>query len=81
MKLSIRFFSTYKDVTGVDTLVVERPGRASVEDLLEYILEQYPGLKRFRKGALIAVNKEFSDLEYELSDGDEVAFMPPVGGG
>lgn len=30
---------------------------------------------------LIAVNMEYADLNHPLSDGDEVAFFPPVTGG
>lgn len=29
----------------------------------------------------VAVNGEFADFEVELSDGDEVVFIPPVAGG
>lgn len=29
----------------------------------------------------IAVNREFADMETELREGDEVAFIPPVSGG
>ncbi len=30
---------------------------------------------------LVSINLEFADLETPVSEGDEVAFMPPVTGG
>ena len=30
---------------------------------------------------MVAINGEFADFEVELSDGDEVVFIPPVAGG
>lgn len=40
-----------------------------------------PRFARLPKDALLAVNQTFADRSTPLSDGDEVALMPPVSGG
>ena len=41
----------------------------------------YPGLVSDPSGIVVAVNREYREHGHVLSDGDEVAFIPPVSGG
>jgi len=81
MKLKVRFFSAYRNITGVDEMTAEKPPGTTVGELFEDIVKIYPSLKKFKTAAMFAVNREFADPDQILRDGDEVAFMPPVGGG
>ena len=81
MKINLRFFSVYRDITGVRQTTIEVPEQTTLEDLFQVLLEHHPRLKNLRKSALFAVNREFAEPDLKLKEGDEVALMPPVGGG
>ena len=81
MKLRVKFFSIYKDAAKTECITIEEPEGTTVGELFQDLLRKYPSLRNYRKSALLAVNKEFSELDFELTDGDVVAVMPPVGGG
>jgi molybdopterin synthase catalytic subunit len=56
------------------------PGNTA-RQVFRRLVHQYPGLERYRKALLVAVNQEYTDWEQEVSSGDEIAFFPPVSGG
>lgn len=80
MKVNVRLFASLREIFKSPYLEVELPEGATVADLVEVIRQEAPHLGhggRFH----VTINKDFVDLEAVLSDGDEVAIFPPVGGG
>ncbi len=53
----------------------------TVSDVFQQLSRLYPDVERFRPSLLVAVNQEYSPWNGAVSDGDEVAFFPPVSGG
>ncbi|HEV2829526.1 MAG TPA: molybdenum cofactor biosynthesis protein MoaE, partial [Pyrinomonadaceae bacterium] len=56
-------------------------GRPTAATALAELLEEFPGLKRFGRSLLFAVNQEYAATDREVRDGDELAVFPPVSGG
>lgn len=82
MKIRLLCFSLLRDLTGFAETVYETdPGVERVRDLLEELEGRWEGLADWRDRLLVAVNQEYADGDTELSEGDEVALMPPVQGG
>ena len=81
MKINVRLFSIYRDIVGVGEMTIEAAEKTTNIDILETLLHEYPRLRLYEKTLVIAVNREIVDLGMKLRDGDEVAIMPPVGGG
>ena len=52
-----------------------------VEELIEALVEEYPVLRAYVRSIKVAVNGVYVDGQTELHDGDQVACLPPVGGG
>jgi molybdopterin converting factor small subunit len=52
-----------------------------VKTLLDGLCAEFPKLARLRPALRVAVNREYAAEEAGLSDGDEVALIPPVSGG
>jgi len=61
--------------------VRELPEGALVDDLLSGLTADGTLSLEMLKSAAIAVNQEYAKRDHALSDGDEVAILPPVSGG
>ncbi len=79
--LNIRLFATLRDAAGRSQLEWEWREPLTVEALFENLVRDHPRLEAYRSSLLVAVNEEYSAWDRPLSDGDEVAFFPPVSGG
>jgi len=81
MHLRILFFASYRELLGSGELSVELPGPARVSDLLREIRARGEPYASLPEAPVVAVNREFASNDTSLSEGDEVAFVPPVAGG
>ncbi|MDQ0218567.1 molybdopterin converting factor subunit 1 [Peribacillus cavernae] len=76
--VNVLFFAHLKDVVGKEEVSVEG-NEWNVARLKEKIAADY-GLEGL-ESVMTAVNEEFADDETILSEGDTIAFIPPVSGG
>ncbi|HPH96909.1 MAG TPA: molybdopterin converting factor subunit 1 [Anaerolineaceae bacterium] len=81
INIKVLFFATLKERTGTSHADIEIKDSATVADLLDKLMVQYPGLRTSKENMIIAVNQKFATVEDILGDGDEVAVFPPVSGG
>jgi len=77
----VRFFAAHRERIGTDRLEVDLPEGASVGDLVERVVGEFPVLAAVLGAARFAVNREYVPFSTGLHDGDEVAIIPPVAGG
>ena len=77
MTIQVRFFASLAERVGNREITLASDGIHTARDAWCACVKdmEIPG------NALIAINKEYSDLNDAVSDGDEVAFFPPVTGG
>lgn len=76
MKISVRLFAGLRERAGADEVAIELPAGASVADALDRLASLTDGLP-----VVLAVNRQYADQTLVLSEGDEVALIPPVSGG
>ena len=81
MKVSVQFWSYFKDLTGCEQTEVDLPDGETIGTLRGELQNRFPKLKEMEKSTLIAVGVEYQPLDFKLSDGDQVSFFPPVQGG
>ncbi len=82
MKVKVLLFSLFRDLCGSDEFEMSLDAtEIKVSAFLEEVYSRFPGMKEWDSKMLIAVNCEYSDREFVIHEGDEVALMPPVQGG
>ncbi len=81
MKITIQFWSYFRDLTGCPQASEELASGATIGDLLNRLHTRFPELVAMQNSTLIAVGVEYQGRDYVLKDGDEVSLFPPVQGG
>jgi MoaE-MoaD fusion protein len=76
-----RLFARLREQAGMEIETLELPAGSTLADVYEALRQRHPALEGDRKAVRAALNQEFKDWTSEVSDGDEVAFIPPVSGG
>jgi len=81
MQIAVRLFGAVREAAGAKELSLELAAGSRPADVWDRLVADYPDVERFGKRLAVSVNLEVRDLDFELQDGDEVAFLPPVSGG
>ncbi len=81
MRVTVRLFARLRDLAGAADLNCEVPAGARVADVWRWLAEHYPAVAAHGSSVSAAVNAEYARMDSAVSDGDEVAFLPPVSGG
>lgn len=81
MKLTVRFFAAARERVKLGTLELELPGTPTVAALKAELSRLHPELDSLWPSLRFAVDQEFADLSQPLTEGCEVALIPPVAGG
>jgi molybdopterin converting factor subunit 1 len=77
----VRAFALLREVLGAAELSVTLPAGADVAALLARLAQDYPNARLTGRRFTTAVNRSYARPETVLTDGDEVALIPPVSGG
>tara|TARA_A100001037_G_scaffold269957_1_gene264461 strand:- start:476 stop:721 length:246 start_codon:yes stop_codon:yes gene_type:complete len=81
MQVTIRLFARLRDLAGTGELARDVEEGATVGAVWKTLAGEFPALAEYESSISTAVNAEYSRMDSTVSDGDEVAFLPPVSGG
>jgi molybdopterin converting factor small subunit len=81
MRISVHFYSYFKELTGCAETAETLPADSTIDTLLKQLILKYPKLGAMQNSTLIAVGVEYQGRSYVLKEGDEVSLFPPVQGG
>jgi len=81
MRVRVLLFAALREAVGEKTLELEVRDSATLADVLAQLESQHAALARYRGRLLVALNQERAPEATPLSDGDEIALLPPVSGG
>lgn len=81
IRVRVKFFAAPREALGKNEVEVTLSKGATVADLIEHLKAEYPVLRAYTRFLSVAVNRAYVGMQTELQDGDEVACLPPVGGG
>jgi len=81
LRIRVRLFAMQRETAGMRELRLEVPLGSTVDDAWNAVVRQVPALAPGRSSLRFAVNGSYADDDQPLTDGDEVACIPPVSGG
>ena len=84
MFLKVVYFASLREQLGLTEEQVVLEAGSTIADLLQLLIAKHGelGEKVFKeRQVLSALNQEMCDPSQTISEGDEVAFFPPVTGG
>lgn len=77
MSINVKYFASLGQRLGRTTDELSAGMDLTVADIWQRLHPDLP----LPANTLVAVNLEYAELDQRVSDGDEVAFFPPVTGG
>ncbi len=81
MRVTIRLFARLREICGAGDLIRTMPPGATVESVWRALAAEFPDLAAHTSSISCAVNAEYARMGTTVTEGDEVAFLPPVSGG
>ncbi|MGH8107110.1 MAG: MoaD/ThiS family protein [Arenimonas sp.] len=78
MTITVLYFASFQEAAGIDSETIEKP--VSLTALFESLKLKYQ-FKFQAANIRVAVDGVFVGWQYEIRDGSEIAFIPPVSGG
>ena len=74
--ITVKYFASLRERLGKAEDRVDAATLSTVEDVWKQATGNSPS-----ENVLCAVNQEYASINTQVSDGDEIAFFPPVTGG
>ena len=83
MKVTIKFFASLREKAGADSIDLDLADGIDRKGLLSALASQQLQDPSFLTDStvVIAINQEICKDDFQVSPGDEIAFLPPITGG
>jgi molybdopterin converting factor subunit 1 len=81
MKVKVKLFAVHRQLLGQRELEMDIPSGATILDAWRQLKAEHPKMEHLSDTLMAARNQDYAPLDTRLSDGDEIAFIPPVSGG
>lgn len=81
MQITMRYFALWREELGHEEETREVAPGTTVTALIDGIVAGHPRLVALRRSTMFMLNQEYVEPGQALSEGDEVAVIPPVSGG
>lgn len=81
MRVTVRLFARLRDITGANEMQRDVDPGATIRTVWQQLVAEFPDLGAYERSISSAVNADYARMDDAISDGDELAFLPPVSGG
>ena len=81
MRVTVLLFARLRDIAGASEIARDIAPGATIAAVWRELAGEYPALAPYERSISSAVNADYARMDRVLSEGDEVAFLPPVSGG
>lgn len=78
LKITVRLFGRYKDITGKETIEFDITDGMTLQDVIDVFVKLYPVTEKDKSRMILTKNKIFSSYETTITEKDEITIAPPV---
>jgi molybdopterin converting factor subunit 1 len=79
--VTVRLFARLRDIAGASELARDLAPGATIADVWRQLAGEFPEFAGYERSISSAINADYARMNDAVSDGDEIAFLPPVSGG
>jgi molybdopterin converting factor subunit 1 len=81
MNVTVKLFAAARELAGSSEVHIELAPGADVAELRQALAETHPALAPLTARSLIALNAEYAADNTPITEGNDLALIPPVSGG
>jgi MoaE-MoaD fusion protein len=81
MLVKVLLFALYREAVGRRGVEMDLAPGATVGDAWNALVDEYPVMREHGESIAFALNGRYTEREHSLTEGDELALIPPVSGG
>ena len=81
IRVKVLLFGRIRELCDLSEESTQFADGATLEDVFLAYVMRFPKLSDFRSSLVASRNQEFTAWNTKITDGDEIAFLPPVSGG
>ena len=81
INLKVKLFAAHRQLLGKREVDLQVAEGATIMDVWRAMKDHHPQLAHLSDTLVAARNHDYAALDTKVSDGDEIAFIPPVSGG
>jgi molybdopterin converting factor subunit 1 len=81
VRVTVRLFARLREIAGTGELILDLAAPATIRAVWAELASRYDELAPYAASVSAARNLEYARMDTAVSDGDEIAFLPPVSGG
>lgn len=78
MKIRVRVYGRYRDITNKDSLVLNIGAGNTLGDVIDSFVKQYPATEKDRSRMMVSKNKMYASFDTMITEDDEITLSPPV---
>jgi MoaD family protein len=78
MKITVRMFGRYKDITGKDQIKLDISAGNTLRDVVDTFVKQYPATEKDKNRMMMSKNKIYASFDTTINEEDEITLSPPV---
>lgn len=81
MQVLVKFYTSYKAITGVDQVKMDIPDGSTVSQLIKILAKKYENTPLDREESIVVVNEKIATRDQVLKDGDTAMLFHQFAGG
>jgi molybdopterin converting factor small subunit len=78
MKIAVKVFGRYKDITGKETIQLDIMDGNTLQDVVNAFIKQYPAAEKDKSRMMVTKNNMFASFDTTVAKEDEITLIPPV---
>jgi molybdopterin converting factor small subunit len=79
--VNVRLYAGLQGLVGRRDVELSLPSGATVEQLRDRIVDEYPVLESLISTLVVAVDDEMVPTDHVIAEGEKVELIPPIAGG